>query len=222
MVGSVRTPFLVVVFWLRIDPEPFGVSHSRFVQTGFLRHTRGMEKNLIKTSKFLAKHLRHAPQEIGLTLEPGGWVPVSDLLAACRRARFFLDRELLEQVVLENDKRRFAFDETGDRIRANQGHSTEVDLMLEPVEPPLTLFHGTAGKNIASILETGIDRGSRHHVHLSQDAETARKVGARHGKPVILVVQAQAMFAAGFVFFKSENNVWLTDHVPPEFLMLEP
>jgi putative RNA 2'-phosphotransferase len=181
-----------------------------------------MEKNLVKTSKFLSKHLRHAPREIGLTLEPGGWVLVSDLLEACRRTRVFLDRELLEQVVLENDKQRFAFDETGDRIRANQGHSTEVDLQLEPVEPPFTLFHGTASKSVSSILETGIDRGSRHHVHLSMDAETARRVGARHGKPVILRVQSRAMRDAGFVFFKSENNVWLTDHVPAKFLILEP
>jgi putative RNA 2'-phosphotransferase len=181
-----------------------------------------MEQNLVKTSKFLSNHLRHAPREIGLTLEPGGWVLVSDLLESCRWARVFLDRDLLEQIVLENDKQRFAFDETGDRIRANQGHSTEVDLQLEPVEPPFTLFHGTASKNIASILETGIDRGSRHHVHLSQDAETARRVGARHGKPVILKVQSRAMFEAGFVFFKSENNVWLTDHVPAKFLILEP
>ena len=181
-----------------------------------------MEKNLVKTSQFLSKHLRHAPQEIGLTLEPGGWVLVSDLLEACRRTGVFLDRELLEQIVFENDKQRFAFDESADRIRANQGHSTEVDLQLEPTEPPLTLFHGTASKNIASILETGIDRGSRHHVHLSQDVETARKVGARHGKPVILKVQSRAMRDAGFVFFKSENNVWLTDHVPAEFLILEP
>jgi putative RNA 2'-phosphotransferase len=181
-----------------------------------------MEKNLVKTSKFLSKHLRHAPREIGLTLEPGGWVLVSDLLEACRRTRFFLDQELLDQVVLENDKQRFSFDESGDRIRANQGHSTEVDLQLEPVEPPFTLFHGTASKSVSSILETGIDRGSRHHVHLSMDAETARRVGARHGKPVILRVQSRAMRDAGFVFFKSENNVWLTDHVPAKFLILEP
>ena len=146
---------------------------------------------------------------------------VSDLLEACRRARVFLDRELLEQVVLENDKQRFSFDDSGDRIRANQGHSTSVDLQLAPVEPPFTLFHGTASKNITSILESGIDRGSRHHVHLSQDAETARKVGARHGKPVILKVKSREMFEAGFVFFRSENNVWLTDHVPAKFLTLE-
>jgi putative RNA 2'-phosphotransferase len=181
-----------------------------------------MEKNLVKTSKFLSKHLRHAPQEIGLTLEPGGWVLVSDLLTAFARKGFALTRDELEVIVTLNDKQRFAFDETGDRIRANQGHSTEVDLLFTPVEPPLTLFHGTASKNITSILESGIDRGSRHHVHLSMDAETARRVGARHGKPVILRVQSRAMHDAGFVFFKSENNVWLTDHVPAKFLILEP
>ena len=180
-----------------------------------------MEKNLVKTSQFLSKHLRHAPQKFGLTLESGGWVLVSDLLEACRRVRVLVDRDLLEQVVLENDKGRFGFDESGDRVRANQGHSTEVDLLFTLVELPFTLFHGTASKNVASILEIGIIRGSRHHVHLSQDAETARRVGARHGKPVILKVQSRAMRDAGFVFFKSENNVWLTDHVPAKFLILK-
>jgi putative RNA 2'-phosphotransferase len=180
-----------------------------------------MDQSLVNTSRFLSKHLRHAPQEIGLTLEPGGWVLVSDLLEACGRARVFVDRAMLERIVTQNDKQRFAFDGTGSRIRANQGHSVSVDLLLEPIEPPVTLFHGTASKNIASILESGIDRGSRHHVHLSQNAFTARKVGARHGRPVILIVQSGAMFAAGFAFFKSENDVWLTDRVPPEFSILE-
>jgi putative RNA 2'-phosphotransferase len=179
-------------------------------------------QRIVQISKTVAKHLRHKPEALGLTLEPGGWVLVSDLLAAFARKGFSLTRDELEVVVTLNDKQRFAFDESGDRIRANQGHSTEVDLQLTPVEPPLTLFHGTASKSVTSILETGVTRGSRHHVHLSQDAETARKVGARHGKPVILVVQSKAMFDAGFAFFKSENNVWLTDHVPAEFLILEP
>jgi putative RNA 2'-phosphotransferase len=192
------------------------------VSKRFLLHTQGMEnQRIVQISKTVAKHLRHKPEALGLTLEPGGWVLVSALLAAFAKKGFALTRDELEVVVLENDKQRFSFDETGDRIRANQGHSTEVDLLLEPVEPPVTLFHGTASKNISSILKSGIDRGSRHHVHLSTDTETARKVGARHGKPVILKVQSRAMRDAGFVFFKSENNVWLTDHVPAQFLKLD-
>jgi putative RNA 2'-phosphotransferase len=179
-------------------------------------------QRIVQISKTVAKHLRHKPEALGLTLEPGGWVLVSDLLAAFAHKGFALTRDELEVVVTLNDKQRFSFDDSGDRIRANQGHSTEVDLQLEPVEPPFTLFHGTASKNITSILETGIDRGSRHHVHLSQDAETARRVGARRGKPVILKVQSRAMFEAGHAFFKSENDVWLTNHVPATFLILEP
>ncbi len=178
-------------------------------------------QRIVQISKTVAKHLRHKPEALGLTLEPGGWVLVSDLLAAFARKGFALTRDELEVVVALNDKQRFAFDESGDRIRANQGHSTSVDLQLEPIEPPFTLFHGTASKNIASILETGIDRGLRHHVHLSQDKETAQRVGARHGKPVILKVQARAMFESGHSFFRSENGVWLTDHVPATFLSLE-
>lgn len=127
-----------------------------------------------------------------------------------------MSRAQLEQVVAGNDKQRFVIE--GDRIRANQGHSVEVDLRLEPVAPPETLYHGTVARSLASIWEKGLVKGSRHHVHLSADPETATKVGARRGKPVILKVNSAGMAAAGFVFYRSANGVWLTDSVPPSFL----
>lgn len=176
------------------------------------------EKSLVKTSKFLSKHLRHAPEAIGLQLAPGGWVEVDALLLACAARGLRLNRADLDEVVARNDKKRFAYDETGTRIRANQGHSTEVDLQLTPSEPPAMLYHGTAAHTLAAIKSDGLKPMRRHQVHLSRDVETARKVGARHGKPVILEVDAAAMQAAGLVFYCSANGVWLVDEVPPQYL----
>lgn len=176
------------------------------------------DKRRLHVSKFLSKHLRHEPEALGLTLEPGGWVTIDDVLAGAARARFPITRDELDEVVRRCDKQRFAVDETGTRIRANQGHSTEVDLQLEPAEPPPELFHGTADRNVETVLRDGLSKMARHHVHLSPDTDTARKVGGRHGRPVILVVDAARMRADGHVFFRSANGVWLVEHVPPVYL----
>ncbi len=178
------------------------------------------DKHKIRVSKFLSKHLRHAPADIGLTLEDGGWVAVEQLLAAASRHGVAITRADLDEVVSTNDKKRFAFDETGTRIRASQGHSVEVDLQLEPTAPPSVLYHGTTDAVLALILRDGLLKMRRQHVHLSLDTATALKVGTRHGRPVILVVDAGKMAADGFVFFVSANGVWLTDHVPPHYLTM--
>ena len=156
------------------------------------------EEQQIRKSKYLSKHLRHSPESIGLTLQEGGWIYVTDLLAACARNRFALSRDELNEVVENNSKKRFAFDETGTRIRANQGHSVEVDLQLLPTTPPDVLYHGKGYNSVESILREGLQKRNRHHVHLSVDVETATRVGARHGRPVVLTVNAQAMQAAGY------------------------
>jgi putative RNA 2'-phosphotransferase len=176
------------------------------------------DKRKVRVSKFLSKHLRHAPHEIGLSLQPGGWVAVEELLAALARHGFLVTRDELDLVVTTNDKQRFAFDETGHRIRANQGHSVEVDLELTPADPPDVLYHGTAAASLDAILAGGLLKMRRHHVHLSQDIATALKVGARHGKPVVLAVASRKMIGNGFRFFVSANGVWLVDHVPPDCL----
>jgi putative RNA 2'-phosphotransferase len=172
----------------------------------------------VRISKYLSKHLRHEPERLGLKLEPGGWVGVGELLTACARNRFPISQEELQEVVAQSDKQRFSFDAAGERIRANQGHSTTVDLQLEPVVPPDLLYHGTPEGKVAVILRQGLCKMSRHHVHLSTDVPTAIKVGARRGKPVVLVVDAAAMHKAGMLFYRSANGVWLTDRVPPEYL----
>jgi putative RNA 2'-phosphotransferase len=177
-----------------------------------------MQDRLVRLSKYLAKHLRHAPHELGLTLQPGGWVPVDDLLTAARRHGFPISYDDLVECVETNDKQRYSFDVSGELIRANQGHSVEEDLQLEEREPPETLYHGTVERFLPSILKDGLVRGKRHHVHLSKDVETATRVGARRGKPVILKVDAGRMHRDGHRFFLSVNGVWLTDAVPPDYL----
>jgi putative RNA 2'-phosphotransferase len=148
----------------------------------------------------------------------GGWVDVGELLTAVRCAGFSIDEPLLQRVVAENDKQRFAFNTDGTRIRANQGHSITVELGLPPVQPPDILYHGTATRFVDSIRATGLHAQSRTHVHLSADYETAVKVGTRHGKPMVLEVLARQMAVDGFLFYQAENGVWLTERVPPEYL----
>ncbi|MDC0667285.1 RNA 2'-phosphotransferase [Nannocystis radixulma] len=172
----------------------------------------------VRISKFLALHLRHDPAGLGLELEPGGWVAVEALLAACARKRRPISRAELEEVVRTSDKQRFAFDAAKTKIRANQGHSVDVDLQLTAAEPPPILYHGTGEGSLAAILRDGLSKMQRHHVHLSADAVTAHKVGARHGRPAVLRVDAAAMAAAGIVFYRAANGVWLVEHVPPHYL----
>lgn len=176
------------------------------------------DAHFVRISKYLSKHLRHQPERLGLELGPGGWVSVDELLAACARNNFPISRAELDEVVSDNDKQRFAFDPTGTLIRAQQGHSVEVDLQLEAATPPAVLYHGTVERNLAAILADGLLKMQRHHVHLSADLETATKVGARRGRPLILAVDAAAMEQAGFTFYRSGNGVWLVDHVPPQYL----
>ncbi|MFE6036253.1 RNA 2'-phosphotransferase [Streptomyces sp. NPDC056452] len=176
------------------------------------------ERRTVKVSKYLSKHLRHQPERIGITLDPSGWVPIDELMRACAGHGFPITRAELDHVVAANDKQRFAVD--GDRIRANQGHTVTVDLGLPPAEPPAYLYHGTVGRVLDVIRAEGLRPMDRHHVHLSPDRETATRVGARRGVPVILSVDAGAMHRAGHVFHVSTNGVWLTDSVPPQFLRL--
>ena len=175
-----------------------------------------------RISKRMSYWLRHRPELGGLVLDKAGWVGVSDLLSALKRSGLNIDRTRLDQVVADNDKRRFEFDDSGVSIRARQGHSVEIDLGYEPTEPPEWLFHGTASRNIESIRERGLHRAGRHHVHLSTDAELMIEVARRHGKPVLIRIAAGRMHEAGHPFFLTDNDVWLTESVPPEFVEIEP
>lgn len=179
------------------------------------------ERLLVRRSKLISKVLRHQPSLAGLALGAGGWVMVDDLLAGLReRAGVTLTRADLNEIVAKNNKRRFAFDETGTHIRASQGHSVEVDLGLTQLEPPETLYHGTGARTVAAIQREGLRKMRRHHVHLSADVATARIVGARHGVPAIFAVAAGAMARVGAAFYRSENGVWLVDAVEPRYLTL--
>ena len=178
------------------------------------------EKELTRLSKFMSLVLRHQPEAINLVLDENGWASVDELLMKLQAKGFVIDNAILHHVVANNNKQRFTFNEDQTKIRANQGHSIPVDLDLKESVPPSFLYHGTAEKNIPAILQHGLLKQSRQHVHLSVDIETAVKVGQRHGKPVVLHVPAKQMQEVGYHFYVSANGVWLTDHVPPKYLML--
>ncbi len=176
-----------------------------------------MHDPLVSASKFLSLVLRHQPELIGLVLDDAGWADI-DALIDLAQPHKPLTRALIEEVVEQNNKQRFAISDDGLRIRANQGNSIEVELGLQPVAPPSLLYHGTATRFVDSIRREGLRKRGRQHLHLSADAATATNVGARHGKPVVLIVRAGAMAAAGHAFFRSDNGVWLTDAVPVAFI----
>ena len=174
----------------------------------------------VRTSRLLARVLRHAPGSVGLTLDTGGWVGVPALLDALAAHGTTVSRAHLERVVAGNDKQRFELDPGTDRVRARQGHSVGVDLGLEATLPPSALYHGTPERNLDAILREGLHRGARHHVHLSGDVETATRVGARRGRAVVLTVDAGAMARDGHRFYLTGNGVWLTDAVPAQYLRI--
>lgn len=176
------------------------------------------DRRRISVSKYISKHLRHAPEAIGLTLGDGGWVPIEALLTAAAKHQFPITPEEVEQVVASCEKQRFAIDPTGQLIRANQGHSVQVELHLEPITPPDVLYHGTAVHLREPLLAAGLLKMRRQHVHLSADVLTALAVGQRHGRPIVFAVDTMSMSRDGYVFFRAANGVWLTDHVPPRYL----
>ena len=187
--------------------------------SGDCREGAKLTRSIVQVSKFLSLILRHRPETIGVTLDGEGWLDIDTLIVNAGHHGRVLTRELIEEVVTTNDKQRFAISEDGQRIRANQGHSLRtVELDLTPIEPPETLFHGTVRKFLAPIRSGGLLKMSRNHVHLSADRETASQVGSRRGEPVILLIDSARMHADGHEFFLSENGVWLTEHVPPEYL----
>lgn len=177
-----------------------------------------MPADPVQLSKFLSFVLRHKPEAIGLTLDQQGWASMDELIEKSNAAGTHFDQKELQQVVETNDKKRFSISADGRRIRAAQGHSVTVELGLSPQEPPPVLYHGTATRFVESILSTGLKPKARQQVHLSADEATAHRVGQRHGKPFIFKIEALRMHAMGFKFYLADNDVWLTDQVPPEFL----
>jgi len=177
-----------------------------------------MEKNLKQLSKFISLVLRHKPEEIGLVLDANGWADTEELIRKINEKAGGLTLSILEEIVENNDKKRFAFNDDHSRIRASQGHSIDIELGLEPEQPPDILYHGTAEKNLPSILEKGLASQSRQHVHLSATTDTAREVGSRHGKPVVLTIDAASMYRDGYAFYLSANKVWLTLSVPLKYI----
>ncbi len=169
-------------------------------------------------SKYLSYILRHDPDDAAITLDKNGWTNVDILIQQVNDRFPMLNNTMLEYIVATNNKQRFAFNEDKTMIRASQGHSVEVELNYMAQEPPTVLFHGTAIENINAILQQGLKKQERHHVHLSENVTTALQVGSRHGRSTVLKIHSGKMHEQGYVFYISANNVWLTDFVPPEFM----
>lgn len=175
---------------------------------------------LTDTSKFLSLILRHKPETIGITLDEHGWADVTELIKGISKTKE-INMDILEEIVNTDEKQRYSFNEDKTKIRANQGHSINVDVELEEITPPEILWHGTGEKYTASIDEIGLIPKSRLYVHLSKDKDTAIKVGQRHGKPVLYTVNAAQMYMDGYKFYLSKNGVWLTKEVPVKYLKKE-
>ncbi len=176
------------------------------------------DKQLTNISKFLSLVLRHQPEKIGIQLDQNGWTDVKDLIEKANNSGVNFDRETLNHIVETNAKKRFAFNDTFDKIRASQGHSVEIELGYTNQKPPKILYHGTGEKSVQSIIDTGLEKRNRQYVHLSSDIESAIKVGQRQGKPFVFKVLAEQMYNDNFQFFISDNGVWLTDNVPTKYL----
>ncbi|MBL7837657.1 MAG: RNA 2'-phosphotransferase [Bacteroidetes bacterium] len=176
------------------------------------------EKQLTQISKFLSLVLRHQPETISIQLDQNGWTDVNELIERANNYGVKFDREILNHIVETNSKKRFAFNETFDKIRASQGHSVDIELGYTNQKPPEILYHGTGEKSVQSIFESGLEKQSRQHVHLNCEIESAIKVGQRHGKPIVLKILAEQMYNDNFQFFLSDNGVWLTDNVPAKYL----
>ena len=172
---------------------------------------------LKETSKYISLILRHKPETIGITLDEHGWANVDELISGIAKTHE-MNMNILEGIVSTDEKQRYSFNDDKTKIRANQGHSIQVDVELEEIKPPEILWHGTGEKFTSSIDEQGLIPKSRLYVHLSKDEETAFKVGTRHGKPVLYIVKAEEMFKYGYKFYLSKNGVWLTKEVPVKYL----
>ena len=176
-----------------------------------------MDKHYIKLSKLITLALRHKPEALNLSMDKHGWVSVKELINHVSELYDF-DMRMLEYIVANDNKQRFSFNEDKTKIRANQGHSIDVDVELEECTPPDVLYHGTGEKSTESISKSGLKPMSRLYVHLSSDANTALNVGSRHGTPVVYVVDTKSMVQDEIKFYKSKNNVWLTKYVHPKYL----
>lgn len=180
--------------------------------------TDSSESKDVELGKFISLILRHKPQVIGITLDQNGWADTQELLAGINASNRYIDMEILERIVRENNKKRYSFNEDKSRIRANQGHSISVNVEMKEMTPPDELYHGTADRFLDSIREKGILKMNRQYVHLSADAETAKAVGKRHGKPVVLVIDTKKMVEDGYIFWLSDNGVWQSEDIKWEYV----
>jgi len=196
-------------------PYQSATGRSDMITEEVERKNVGSKKDNISLGKYMALILRHNPEKAGIVLDKNGYAKVNELLSHLK-----IPMEQLEEIVETNNKRRYAFNDNKTLIRASQGHSIDIDLGYESKIPPRILFHGTSTNKLDLLMREGLKKMNRQHVHLSRDKDTATNVGQRHGKPVILIVDTEKMVEDGHKFYLSDNNVWLTDNVPRQYLTI--
>lgn len=174
--------------------------------------------DLNNISKYMSLILRHKPDVIGIELDEHGWANVNDLISGIEKDNHGFNFELLEEIVRSDSKQRYSFNDDKSLIRANQGHSVNVDVELKEKEPPEYLYHGTGEKYVKFINQDGLIPKSRLYVHLSKDIKTAENVGKRHGKEIIYRINSGRMYRNGYKFYLSENGIWLTKEASVKYL----
>lgn len=186
-----------------------------------MENQRTQSSNDVKLGRFLSLVLRHNPDAAGISLDEHGWADVQELLAGVRLSGRQINMETLERIVRENNKQRYSFNTDHTKIRANQGHSLQVDVELTAMKPPHYLYHGTSVRFLPAIRQEGIKKMNRQYVHLASDFQTAVEVGRRHGSPAVITINAEAMAHDGLTFYLSENGVWLCEYVAPVYFFTE-
>ena len=177
--------------------------------------------NLTKVSKKLSYLLRHSTEPLYIDLD-NGWADTKQIVNILKTNYPEVNISVLEQIVAEDEKGRYSFNEDHTKIRANQGHSIPgVHIDMDQPEPPELLYHGTTTRFLPTILEEGIKPMSRQYVHISPDLETAIQIGKRHGKPVVLVIRAKDFINNGHPLYRSSNGVWLAKYVPCEYFTVK-
>jgi putative RNA 2'-phosphotransferase len=174
----------------------------------------------VRLSRLVALVLRHRPDEVGLSLDEGGFVSVDDLSEALATQPGWDSVTVSDLVALaEADSRRYEVRDG--RIRARYGHTVTVEQPGEPALPPEWLYYGTAPAETPAMAREGLRPTGRQHVHLSTTPQAALEVGRRHASDaVVVVVFARRAVGGGIEFRLAGPALFLTGSVPPEFLLL--
>ena len=177
--------------------------------------------------RLITTALRHKPELLGLHIDKSGYCSVEELVSSLRRIGHKTDKNYIEDV---GKNERFSFNADHTRIRADYGNSLGLelsDMYFDSKTPPDILYHGTSLDALEGIKEKGIIRFAygknkpRDHIFLTESIAVAKKKGARHGRSVTLPIDSYRMHQDGYLFYHAKLDIWLTDHVPSEYILFD-